>query len=58
MIGRGAEQRGGIDKQIRGKESVLGENPQIQIASLLTEKAEIRNAYDRGEGRAADRHVR
>lgn len=58
MIERGAEQRGGIDKLIRGKESVLGKRSQMEIASLLTEKAEIRNVYDRGEGRATDRHVR
>lgn len=58
MIEGGAEQRGGIDKQIRGKESVLGKRSQIKIASLLTEKVEIRKVYDRGEGRATDRHVR
>lgn len=52
------EERRGIDKLIRVKESVLGRRSQIKIASLLTEKAGIRNVYDRGEGRATDRHVR
>lgn len=58
MIERGEEQRRGMDTQIRAKESVLGKRSQLKSESLLTEKAEIRKVYDRGEGRATDRHVR
>lgn len=54
---RGREWLRVTDGQIGGIESVWGKRER-EIASFETEREEIRNLDDRGEGRAKDRHER